>query len=118
MPKKTAPKVDFLPTNMKLKSVSKSEFLEIRRKNTAANAAAEEARRKVLEASGISMEDEKKAGDSKKIGDKVSKLKRQLQSLHQDLKEDPSSTKIQKKIAKAEEELDEAEAELEEAESK
>lgn len=114
---KRTPQVTPLPTNMKLKNVSKSEFLEIRKKQKAANAAAEEARRKVLGEAGLSEEQGNAAEELEAAKKNVTQLKAKIKKAKASLEKKPDSEKLKKNVADLEKELDEAEAKIDELEA-
>lgn len=112
-------KINYLPTNPKLKFVSKDEFLAIRKKEQSANRMAEEARASALAEPVAITEEEVSVPENvnEELQDAenlVASVKSQISKTRKDLEKDPDSVKLKKRMKKLEQELNEAEDRVEE----
>lgn len=114
-------KINYLPTNPKLKFVSKEEFLAIRKKEQSANRVAEEARASALAEPVTSVDEPEEVSVPENVNEElqdaenlVASVKSQISKTRKDLEKDPDSVKLKKRMKKLEQELNEAEDRVEE----
>ncbi len=108
--------VVFRPRNMKLKFVSKKDFLAIRKRENEAQQAAEKARKEVLDKAAE--ETDVQSGEDverlQEAEERVEDVKSAISEVKKQLKKKPTNKKLSMSLKKLEKELDEAEDELDE----
>lgn len=112
--KRKAPSVKLRPYRPENKKLSKADFIARREKEDEANAAAEEARRKVLQESGEGDGDEENAEQKELLQKEIAKLRANLKKEKKKLEEDPDNAKAKASVEKLTQALDKAESELDE----
>lgn len=104
--------VPYAPENLRL---SHDQFVEKRKKEKEANAAADQARAESLKKSGITPKEAAKQETVAVAEDTVQKLKKEIKAVRDKMAADPDNKKLAKELNKLMAKLDEAEDSAEDA---